>query len=133
MSYQTNNRTCILRFLEENSTRMVSVAEIHQALSAQGNSVNITTIYRFLNHLSDEGRVIRYTDDSSNQTVFQYVSKEQHCEDHLHLKCTSCGKVIHLDCSFMKEISSHIETHHGFQLQCKNSVLYGLCKDCQKR
>lgn len=133
MSYQTNTRTYILHFLEENRNRMVSVSEIHQALFNQGKPVNITTIYRFLNKLSTEGRVLRYTDDASNQTVFQYISEEQHCEEHLHLKCTSCGKIEHLNCSFMKEISHHIESHHGFCLQCKNSVLYGLCKDCRAK
>ena len=50
---------------------------------------------------------------------------------HLHLKCVKCGKIIHLECHFMEEISHHIEESHGFTLQCKNSILYGVCKECK--
>lgn len=37
-----------------------------------------------------------------------------------------------LDCGFMDEIAEHIQKDHGFQLQCKNSILYGICKDCRQ-
>ena len=46
-------------------------------------------------------------------------------------KCVKCGKIIHLECHFMEEISHHIEESHGFTLQCKNSILYGVCKECK--
>ena len=41
------------------------------------------------------------------------------------------GRIIHLECGFMEEISRHIVAHHGFELQCDSSVLYGVCKDCK--
>ena len=43
-----------------------------------------------------------------------------------------CGKIIHLECEFMDEISEHILKDHGFKLQCKNSILYGMCSACQE-
>ena len=46
-------------------------------------------------------------------------------------ECVKCGKILHLDCEFMKEISEHIQKDHGFSLQCKNSILYGICRECQ--
>ena len=53
--------------------------------------------------------------------------------DRLYAKtvCVKCGKILHLDCEFMKEISEHIQKDHGFSLQCKNSILYGICRECQ--
>ena len=62
---------------------------------------------------------------------YQYVEQGKGCCDHLHLQCVKCGRIYHLDCAFMKEISEHIEKDHGFELQCRNSVLYGICKDCK--
>ena len=56
-----------------------------------------------------------------------------HCEEHLHLQCVKCGKIIHLECEFMDEISEHILKDHGFELQCKNSILYGMCSACQEK
>ena len=43
------------------------------------------------------------------------------------------GRIIHLECHFMEEISHHIEKSHGFTLQCKNSILYGVCKECKNK
>ena len=59
-----------------------------------------------------------------------YVEQGQQCERHLHLKCVRCGRIIHLDCTFMDEISNHILNDHGFVLQCRNSILYGTCRAC---
>ena len=70
--------------------------------------------------------------EAGGKAVYQYVELGQHCEEHLHLKCVKCGCIIHLDCGFMDEIAEHIQKDHGFQLQCKNSILYGICKDCRR-
>lgn len=37
------------------------------------------------------------------------------------------------DCDFMKEISEHILSDHGFTLCCKDSILYGVCDECSKK
>ena len=73
---------------------------------------------------------MKYVADKGGQAVYQYVELGHHCEEHLHLKCVNCGKIIHLECAFMDEICEHILLDHGFELQCKNSILYGTCKEC---
>ena len=95
------------------------------------SEVNITTIYRYLDRLEKDGTVIRYVSGQGSQAAYQYVEQGKGCCDHLHLQCVKCGRIYHLDCAFMKEISEHIEKDHGFELQCRNSVLYGICKDCK--
>ena len=85
------------------------------------------------NKLAKEGTVIKYVAEKGCQAAYQYVEPGRGCEQHLHLKCVKCGKIIHLECHFMEEISHHIEESHGFTLQCKNSILYGVCKECKNR
>ena len=92
---------------------------------------SLTTIYRYLDRLEKDGTVIRYVSGQGSQAAYQYVEQGKGCCDHLHLQCVKCGRIYHLDCAFMKEISEHIEKDHGFELQCRNSVLYGICKDCK--
>ena len=94
--------------------------------------MNITTIYRYLDKLAKEGTVMKYVAEKGSQAVYQYVEMGHHCEEHLHLKCVSCGCIIHLECAFMDEIAEHILKDHGFTLQCKNSIIYGLCRECRK-
>ena len=111
---------------------ILTAADIDQYLKRNGDAVNITTIYRYLDKLATDGTVMKYVAEAGGKAVYQYVELGQHCEEHLHLKCVKCGCIIHLDCGFMDEIAEHIQKDHGFQLQCKNSILYGICKDCRR-
>lgn len=130
VEYRTNNRIKIMNFLMKNSCRTVSVGDIAEHLKNQSCSVNITTIYRYLDKLERDGTVIKYTGKTGEKACYQYVEKEHNCGEHLHLKCTGCGMIIHLDCHFMNEIADHVEQDHGFQIQCRNSVIYGMCRQC---
>lgn len=131
--YATASRKKILDFLKQCSDRTVTVAEIGTYLKDNDSEVNITTIYRYLDKLEREGTVLKYVAEKGSQAVYQYVEKGHRCEEHLHLKCMECGRIIHLECAFMEEIAEHIEKDHGFMLQCKNSILYGTCGECRKR
>ncbi|MEF9922598.1 MAG: transcriptional repressor [Anaerovoracaceae bacterium] len=131
--YKTNNRTKILTYLKENQDRTVSVMDIDCHLRDTDSQVNLTTIYRYLDKLTTDGNVMKYISERGDKATFQYVERDHKCDEHLHLKCTECGEIIHLDCHFMEEISHHINEDHGFDLQCKNSVLYGVCKNCRAK
>ena len=129
--YATASRRKILEILKESKDKTVTAAQIGEKLRQMDSEVNITTIYRYLDRLEKDGTVIRYVSGQGSQAAYQYVEQGKGCCDHLHLKCVKCGRIYHLDCAFMKEISEHIEKDHGFELQCRNSVLYGICKDCK--
>lgn len=132
-SYATPSRRKILEFLQENHDRAVTAADVASYLKAQNSEVNITTIYRYLDKLAKDGTLMKYVAEKGGQSAYQYVEPGRHCKDHLHLKCTKCGRIIHLDCHFMNEIYSHILQEHEFSLQCQNSVLYGLCRECREK
>ena len=130
-SYTTASRKKIMEFLKSNSERTVTAADIDVYLKNHDSEVNITTVYRYLDKLAGEGTVIKYVAEKGSQASYQYVEKGHHCEEHLHLKCIKCGRIIHLECAFMDEISQHILKDHGFSLQCRNSILYGMCQECR--
>ena len=108
----------------------VSASNILEHLEAEGASPNPTTVYRYLDKLAGEQRVMKYVADKGEKAVFQYVDEGRHCREHLHLKCVRCGRIYHLDCHFMDEVRAHLMAEHGFTLQCEGSVLYGLCRSC---
>ena len=131
--YTTASRRRIQEFLRNNCDRTVTVSDIAFHLKESGNEVNLTTIYRYLDKLSGEGSVIKYASEKGSQAAYQYVEHGKNCDEHLHLQCVRCGCVIHLDCEFMDEISKHVKQDHGFTLQCRKSVLYGTCQNCEQR
>ena len=132
-SYNTKARQEISDFLKQNGTTAVSAADICQHLQSIGNSVNPTTVYRYLDRLCAEKTIIKYIAEKGEKAVYQYSGQKKQCSEHLHLKCTQCGRILHLDCGFMQEFQAHLREHHDFELQCEGSVLYGLCSDCRKK
>lgn len=130
--YNTRTRRRVLEYLRENRSRAVSAADIWQQLAAGGDGPNPATVYRCLDKLCGEGQVMKYVADKGEKAVYQYVG-DGHCGEHLHLQCLGCGKIEHLDCAFMEEMKAHLRDHHGFALQCRGGILYGLCAACLKR
>mgnify|MGYP002515714714 FL=1 len=128
--YNTKTRQLILDYLINNRQHAVSASNILAHLEEQGASPNPTTVYRYLDKLAGEQRIMKYVADKGERAVFQYVDESRHCREHLHLKCVQCGRIYHLDCHFMDEVRSHLMADHGFTLQCEGSVLYGLCRSC---
>ena len=128
--YNTAARSRILAILKENHDRTVNANDILKVLKDSGNDVNITTIYRYLDKLTESGEVMKYIAENGTRAVYQYVGESQHCEEHLHLQCIRCGAILHLNCDFMDEISEHVLEEHGFRIQCRNSIIYGLCHNC---
>ena len=132
ISYKTVNRKKILDYLIENKERTVSAKDIQTHLNELDLSVNVSTVYRYLDKLTKDGIINKFSDNEGKQAVFQYTGPENDCTHHIHLQCVKCGSVTHLDCGFMSEISEHVMKHHQFSIICKNSVLYGICSECSK-
>ena len=130
--YSTVSRAKIIEYLMDNCDKTVSVSDISAYLKAGGHQVNASTIYRFMDKLVSENKVIKYVSETMKTAGYQYVDTGHQCSEHLHLKCFECGGITHLDCHFMDEIKEHIYSEHGFLLQCKNSIIYGVCKECSK-
>lgn len=130
-NYSTEKRTKILDYLKDHEDMDVTVKEIEYALKEKHNlTVNITTIYRYLDKLAAEGTVLKHTDESGKTSTYQYIIPNSECNSHLHMKCSNCGRIYHMDCSFMKDFERHIYEHHKFTLECTKSMLYGICEGC---
>lgn len=130
--YNTRTRQLILDYLVANRQHAVSAANILEELEKQGAAPNPTTVYRYLDKLAGEQRVMKYVADKGEKAVFQYVDENRHCHEHLHLKCVRCGRIYHLECGFMEQLRDHLEGEHGFALQCEGSMLYGECRACRQ-
>jgi len=66
-------------------------------------------------------------------TCYQYIGDE-HCmrHAHFHLKCLSCGKLIHMECKLVQELAEHIHEEHNFDMQPLRTTFYGTCDACSR-
>ncbi|MGP1418528.1 MAG: Fur family transcriptional regulator [Sphaerochaetaceae bacterium] len=129
--YRTSQRMAILDCLRANSDVTVSADDIMKMLIESGAKANIATVYRNLERLYHENLVLRFPAEDGSKYCYQLARDEHCCQGHLHLKCSECGKVIHLDCDFMGKLADHIRGEHGFSMNFENSIIYGLCDDCR--
>ena len=128
--YKTKQRQAILDYLMENKDKHVTAASISEHLEKDGARVGTTTIYRHLDKLLEQGLVRKYMIDGTTSSCFQYADQQGKCKEHFHLKCSSCGKLIHTDCSLMRKIADHMRESHGFEVDCTKTLLYGTCSEC---
>ncbi len=130
IKYKTKQRDLILSCLRENKAQHISVDKIMELLKAEGSSVGQTTVYRNLDALVKDGIVLKYTVAEGIGACYQYAEQSERCSTHYHLVCIDCGQMIHLQCKFLDEISTHIHDEHQFNLDNFKTVLYGYCSKC---
>lgn len=129
--YHSRYRTRILQYFEEQPDRRMSAAGVYEKMTEEGMHVNLATVYRNLDRLVQDQMLIALKAPEEEEKYYQYMRPGLQCAEHLHLCCSRCGKVIHLNCGFMREIQEHLMDDHGFLLDCGESMLTGLCSECR--
>ncbi len=130
MAYKTKQRELILHCLNENSAHHMTAEEITDILRQSGGTVGKTTVYRHLDRLYSEGLVRKYMAEEGESACYQLIHPA--CNEHFHMKCTSCGKLIHLECDHLNELAEHIFALHHFKIDSAKTVFYGECAACEK-
>ncbi len=99
----------------------------------KGSSIGTATVYRQLEKLVSEGRLNKYIVDEGSSACYEFIPEDDHvCKEKCyHLKCESCGKLIHMECGEVESLNAHIKEHHGFVVNPRRTVFFGLCEECQ--
>ncbi len=106
-----------------------TIKELKESLDNKDKKIGLTTIYRALDKLENEGIVKKYFDEN-NVAHFKYVN-DCTSENHFYLKCVKCEKMYHVDCSCIDELSIHILKQHKFSIDTRNIILPGICNNCK--
>ena len=122
-TYQTRQRKLLLDCFMNNSGRQFTIAELVE--TAGEDAPAVSTAYRLVGKLCDEGLVRRLTREDTRQAVYQ-ISGHTCCAEHLHIKCVDCGLLIHLDRKAQQALSDST----GFVIDDERSMLYGRCAKC---
>ena len=130
-TYKTKQRQMVLDFLAANRGRHVTIADIATHMEQMGETIGTSTIYRRLNKLVEEGQVKRYVFSDSAAASFEYIGEKEETGGY-HMKCKSCGGLVHLECDLIEKLRSHVQEDHDFELDLVQTVFYGTCSDCRR-
>ncbi len=133
--YKTKNRNLLFEYFEEKGYEHFTVSDVSAFFDQKGQHMGVTSIYRQLEKMVDEGIVNKYIIDGTSSACFEYVGNNIHHEHEncFHCKCEKCGKLIHIQCDDLNELKNHLLQHHDFVLNPLRTVFYGLCQECAKR
>ena len=101
-------------------------AELWDAL--RDDKVSIATIYRTLELLEQAGFVRRVSFGEAHAHYEHVLGRD----DHGHLVCRRCGKVIEFESRRIKLLLQEIADRNEFELQETIVQGFGLCRDCRR-
>ena len=120
----TPQRHAVLEYLLTSMTHPTA-DDIYKALESKFPNMSVATVYNNLRILSKSGlvRELTYGDDSSRY--------DSNMDDHYHIVCEDCGKVVDFHCPKLSEIESLAQRVTGFEVSGHRLELYGKCKACK--
>lgn len=130
-TYNTHQKEILIGFLKSRPEKQFSVEELTAELKKISDSApGKSTVYRLIGQLVDKGTVKRFVRGNSRQFLYQIAGTEE-CHHHLHLKCTECGKLLHMGHELSEQLIKNILGESEFAVTPDSTTLFGFCKDCK--
>lgn len=115
---QTKQKDAILKKVKD--LRIHPTAdEIYKALKDDGEKIGLATVYRNLNRFSEVGAIKKVEMfDQSDRFDFRL-------DDHQHLLCEKCGKVLDIDVNINLNFENENVKINNYKV-----IFYGICGGC---
>lgn len=132
--YQTEQKRILLAYMKAHSEEAFTIEEWCEQLRTEPSLAAVpgkSTVYRIMQKLVEEGLVKRFVKGNSRRFLYQMVCGE-HCGNHLHMKCSVCGKLYHMEDEESEALLRQVMTRHHFQIDGGRTVLLGQCEGCSQ-
>ena len=104
-----------------------SAQDIHAELRATGEAVGLTTVYRHLALLTDEGR-LDALQTAEGELVYRRCHSESH---HHHVVCRSCGRGTEVELPDLERWADTTAAALGYTDVTHTVEIFGLCAQCR--
>ena len=126
--YKTSQRELLMNYIKEHSSELLSADKIANELCRDGK-ISVSSVYRNLSRLSEEGYIRKVPDESGRVMLYSYLDYSN-CDSHFHLSCTACGRVIHMDDDVSADVLRLVFRSSNFKISESKTIFYGTCSDC---
>jgi Fur family transcriptional regulator, ferric uptake regulator len=121
----TKQQAAIVRALAE-SRGFRTAQELHDDLRGAGHQVGLTTVYRTLQNLADDGVVDVLVTDAG-EAIYRRCDTDDH---HHHLVCRGCGHSVEIGSDAVEEWAASTASEHGFSNVTHSAEVFGFCRGC---
>jgi Fur family ferric uptake transcriptional regulator len=104
-----------------------SAQDIHAELRAAGETVGLTTVYRHLSLLTDEGR-LDALQTADGELVYRSCHSERH---HHHVVCRHCGRGTEVELPDLEHWAETTAQGLGYSDVTHTVEIFGVCAECR--
>ena len=104
-----------------------SAQDIHAQLRADGETVGLTTVYRHLALLSQEGQ-LDALQTAEGELVYRRCHSDTH---HHHVVCRRCGRGSEVELPDLERWAESTAAGLGFTDVTHTVEIFGICADCR--
>ena len=107
----------------------LSVDELYDRVKKKYPKISHSTVFRAMKVIQSAGLAAKIRTEKGI-TKYEHLYKH---DQHGHMICSNCGKILEFDNSKIKEMQKAIAFKEKFQPQNYPVKIYGLCRLCQKK
>jgi len=102
-----------------------SAQEVHARLRASGDSIGLSTVYRAVQALVDDGEL-----DSIRTDAGEAIYRRCSTQHHHHLVCRVCGRTVEVAGPTVERWADRVAGEHGFVDVRHTLEIFGTCAAC---
>lgn len=122
----TKQKQIILDILENNRIHP-TINEIYNMAKTKYPTIGQATVYRNVNHLVEEGKLIKIPNNTNNLDHYDINTSI-----HSHLICRKCGRIIDVFDNDYTKLFNSFETNKSIKIDKVMIILEGICSNCNK-
>lgn len=123
----TSQRALILDIIKAGDGHL-DAGEVYRLARERQSNLSLSTVYRNLRTLKKLGLVSELHFDESHHHYEARPSDEHH-----HLVCLDCGKIIDFGCRLSSEMRREIARENDFEITGVEVHMIGYCAGCRAR
>lgn len=127
MQYSTQSKKKVQELFSSNPSSSFTLKEIMEKVP----DIPKSSLYRIVDALENDSYIRKVAVTAHRESSYQLYDSLS-CPYHMHIRCTQCGKTIHIDRKTSSEIESIIESRLGFS-DCLSTVFRGVCPECRRK
>ncbi len=106
-----------------------SAEKIHGLVKEKAVDINLSTVYRILEHFEKKGLINKSLIQDNAKAVYG-IRNNEHCH---HLLCTVCQQIITVGGCPLDGYSEFLAKHYNYKVTGHKLEMYGVCPACLEK